>query len=267
MFPDLISIGPFTLHSYGLLVATGFLAALFVTLKIGKREGYTSQQIMDMGFLMILGGVIGSRILYILINFGYYLEHPLDAVKIWQGGLVFSGGILGALITVGWYSRRHHIPLWNLGDLWAPAASIGQGFGRIGCLLAGCCYGKPTDSWCGIVFSHPHSLAPLGIPLHPTQLYASLSAFAIFAILLVLSFRKTYPGQIFLWFLILHSTARLWIEKYRWDDRGSLGGTSMTVTQLVALGILLAAIVLLFVLKSRRRHMENTAGRHPPGVD
>lgn len=261
MFPDLISIGPFTLHSYGLLVALGFLAGLFVTVQIGKREGYTSQQIMDMGFLMILGGVIGSRLLYILINLSHYLQHPLDALKIWQGGLVFSGGILGALIAMGWYSYRHSIPLWNLGDLWAPAASIGQGFGRIGCHLAGCCYGKPTDSCLGIVFTHPHSLAPLGIPLHPTQLYSSLSAFTIFAILLFLSLRKTYNGQVFLWFLILHSTARLWIEKYRWDDRGTLSGTSMTVTQLIALCILLAAIITLFVLKSRRRK-QGKAPRH-----
>lgn len=253
MFPDLFTIGPFTLHSYGLLVALGFFAGLFVTVRIGKREGFSTQQVLDMGFLLILAAVIGSRLLYVLINLDYYLENPLDAPKIWQGGLVFSGGILAALATMGWYSRRHGIAFLQLGDLWAPAASIGQGFGRIGCLMAGCCYGKPTGLDWGIVFSHPHALAPLGIPLHPTQIYSSISAFAIFGVLLALSFRKKYTGQVFLWFLILHSTARLWVEKYRWDARGELPGASMTLTQLVALCILLGAIVSLYLLRSRRR--------------
>lgn len=251
MFPDLFSIGPFSLHTYGLFVAVGFLVGVIVTLKLGKSEGFSSQQIMDMGFVMILSGIIASRLMYVLANLSYYTRNPIDMLKVWQGGLVFSGGIIGVLITIVWYARRHHLSLWNIGDLWAPAAAIGQGIGRIGCFMAGCCYGKPTDIQWGVVFSDPHSLAPLNIPLHPTQLYSSISGFTIFLILLMIRYKKKFKGQVFVWFLILHSTARLLIERFRGDDRGVFLNTNMSTTQFVAILILIASVATLMVLKSR----------------
>jgi len=107
MHPDLFSIGPFTLHTYGLCVAVGFLVALLVTVKIGKSAGIKPQQTMDMGFLIILAAIIGSRIMYVLMNVSYYIERPMDMFKIWQGGLVFSGGIICVVLTVIWYTRKH----------------------------------------------------------------------------------------------------------------------------------------------------------------
>jgi phosphatidylglycerol---prolipoprotein diacylglyceryl transferase len=253
MFPDLFSIGPFTLHTYGLFVAVGFLVGLMVTVRIGKSQGITPQQTMDMGFLMIVAAIVGSRLLYILMNLGYYAQRPMDILKLWQGGLVFSGGVVCVILGVLWYTRRHQLSFWKMADMWAPAMAIGQGIGRIGCFMAGCCYGKPTGSDWGMVFTNPHSLAPLNIPLHPTQLYSSVSNFIIFFVLLLLHRKKAFDGQVFLWLLVLHSTARLFVERFRGDDRGMVFQSGMTVTQLVTLVILFGAILALFIFKRRHR--------------
>ena len=252
MFPNLFSIGPVIIHTYGLFIAMGFTAALLVTIKIGKAQGIKSQQVMDMGFIMILWAIIGSRLTYVIINFSAYKNDPINILKIWEGGLVFSGGLITLLLVMSWYIKRHHLSFWKIGDLWAPGIAIGQSIGRIGCFMAGCCYGRPTDLKWGMVFTHPQSLAPLNIPLHPTQLYASLSGLIIFLVLMVLQAKKKFDGQVFIWFLILHSTARLAIERFRGDYRGLIPGTEMSTTQLLSILILIASIVMLFFLKSRK---------------
>lgn len=247
MHPDLFSIGPLTLHTYGLFAALGIIAALLVALRIAEDSGISNRQITDMGFIMILWAVIGSRLMYILFNLPHYAKNPIEIFKIWEGGLVFSGGLLAAFPALIWYLKKHDLPLLETADIWAPALALGQGIGRIGCLMAGCCYGKPTDLPWGISFSHPHSLAPMHISLHPTQLYASLIGFLIFGVLIILYQRKAFAGQVFLWFLILHSTGRLLVERYRGDFRGMIPGTDLSSTQLVALCILLASVIALFL--------------------
>jgi phosphatidylglycerol---prolipoprotein diacylglyceryl transferase len=249
MFPDLFSIGPLTVHTYGLLVALGFGAGVVITLKLGKHQGIPPQQVMDMAFVIILWAIVGSRLLYVLMNFSHFKDHPLDALRIWQGGLVFSGGLLAVAPAMVWYLRRRRISFWAAGDLWAPALALGQAVGRIGCFMAGCCFGRPTDLPWGMVFTHPHTLAPPNIPLHPTQLYAALAGFLIFGLLIFLHKKRKFQGQIFVWYLILHSTARLFVERFRADDRGFIPGTEMSLTQVVAILILLAGIVALFALK------------------
>jgi phosphatidylglycerol:prolipoprotein diacylglycerol transferase len=256
MYPDLFSVGPLTVHAYGLLVALGFVTGILVTVRLGRLQGFSAQQVMDMAFIMILWAIVGSRLLYILINFSYYKSHLIDILKIWQGGLVFSGGLVAVAAAMALYLRRHRLSFWATGDLWAPALAVGQAIGRIGCFMAGCCYGTPTDLPWGAIFTHPQSLAPQNIPLHPTQIYASLAGFSIFFILLVLHRRRKFPGQIFLWYLILHSTARLFIERFRGDERGLIPGTEMTLTQLLALGILIAAVAALFALKPESRRKD-----------
>ena len=259
MFPDLFAIGPLTVHTYGLFVATGFFAGLIVTMGIAKSEGITPHQVLDMGLLIILSAIIGSRLLYVLMNISYYLQNPLDMLKIWQGGLTFSGGIIFAVLVMFLYIRRQHLSFLRIGDLWAPAAAIGQGIGRIGCFMAGCCYGGPTDLIWGVVFTHPESLAPLNISLHPTQIYSSLSGFIIFLILLGLNSKKEFKGQVFLWFLILHSTARLLLERFRGDDRGILLNSSMSITQLVTILILIASVAILMALRYKANKQSQIA--------
>jgi phosphatidylglycerol---prolipoprotein diacylglyceryl transferase len=251
MHPDLISIGPLTLHTYGLLIAIGFIVALVIAIKTGKRHGIDPQQIMDLSFLLIISGIVGSRIIYIVMNISYYIANPLDMFKLWQGGLVFSGGLLAALIAGYFYIRRHKLNILLMGDLFAPSIAIGQAIGRIGCFMAGCCYGRPASLPWSITFTNPDSMAPLNIPLHPTQLYDALSNFIIFIIILILSPLKKFNGQVIIWFLVMHSTARLIIERFRGDDRGIMPGTGWTMTQFIAILILVSAIFALFYLRSR----------------
>ena len=149
--------------------------------------------------------------------------------------------------------RRHRLPLWSIGDLFAPAVAISQGIGRLGCLMAGCCYGKPSHMPWSIVFNNPQSLAPLHVPLHPTQIYASLSGFIIFFILLLIRQKKKFEGQVFLWFVILHSTSRLIVERFRGDDRGTITGTALSITQVVTLVLLVAGVVFLVILSSKHQ--------------
>jgi phosphatidylglycerol:prolipoprotein diacylglycerol transferase len=227
----------------------GLFAGLMVTVRIAKSEGITPQQVLDMSLLIIVSALIGSRLMYVLMNISHYLQNPLDILKIWQGGLIFSGGMIFVILVMFLYARRRQLSLLRLGDLWAPAAAVGQGIGRIGCFMAGCCYGRPTGLRWGIIFTHPDSLAPLNIALHPTQLYASLSGFIIFLILLGLNAKKEFEGQVFLWFLILHSTARLLLERFRGDNRGVLLNSSMSITQLVTVLILIAAVAALMFFR------------------
>jgi phosphatidylglycerol:prolipoprotein diacylglycerol transferase len=252
MYPELFSIGPVTIHTYGFFVALGLVAGVLVTIKIGKSQGISAQQVMDMGFIMILSGIIGSRLGYIIIDFSYYSTHPLDIFKLWQGGLVFSGGLIAVVLVILWYARRHDFSLWQIGDLWSPAAAIGQSIGRIGCFMAGCCYGRPTDVPWSVVFTDSRSLAQLNIPLHPTQLYSSLSGLIIFIILMLLNAKKKFKGQVFLWFLILHSTGRLLIERFRGDHRGFILESRWSVTQLMTILILIGSVVTLYIVKSRK---------------
>jgi len=251
MYPNLFSIGPVTVHTYGLFVALGFSIALLVTLKIGKAQGIEGKRVLDIGFIMILTAIIGSRLTFVLINFSHYKDRPMDILRIWEGGLVFSGGLVAVALVMGWYFRRHHLSFWQMGDLWAPGIAIGQATGRIGCFMAGCCYGKPTDLPWAVIFTDPQSLAPLNTPLHPTQLYAAFSGFIIFVVLMFLNGRKQFQGQVFIWFLILHSTARLFMERFRGDERGLIQGTEMSITQLITLLVLFGAVVALFVFKSK----------------
>ncbi len=255
MFPDIISIGPLTLHTYGLFVAVGFFVGIIITTRLGKDEGFNPQQIMDMGFFIILSAIIGSRVLYVLINASYFVKEPLGIFKIWQGGLVFSGGVICVVLTMIWYVKRHNLPLGKTADLWAPAIAIGQCIGRIGCFMAGCCYGKPTDLSWGVTFTHPNSLCPLNVPLHPTQLYSSISSFIIFLVMMLLYSKKKFEGQVFLWFLILHSTARLVLERFRGDDRGLLLNSNMSMTQFVAILILIISVGILVFVKAKKGAM------------
>jgi len=250
MHPDLFSIGPLTLHTYGLFIAIGFIIGLLIAIKTGKRHGIDTQQIMDMGIILIISGVIGSKITYVLMNFSSYSENPLD-INLWRAGFVFSGGLLTAIIVFIFYIRHHKLNILQVCDIWAPAAAIGQAMGRIGCFFAGCCYGRPTTVPWSVIFRNPESIAPLNIPLHPTQLYDFMSNSIIFIVLMILSAKKKFDGQVILWFLILHSTARLFIERFRGDPRGIFPGTQWTVTQFIAILILFFSVSALIYIKSK----------------
>ena len=220
MHPILIEFGFFKIFTYGLLVATGFLVAILLASSRAEKEGLDSQNVLDLCFYVMISALLGARLLYVIVEYRYFLDSPLEIFKFWKGGLVFYGGlILGVLISL-WYLKRNQMPMWKTADLLAPSIALGQSIGRWGCFFAGCCYGKKTDVTWGIVFADPRSLAPLEISLHPTQVYLSLNAVFIFIFLMWLSKRKVFDGQILWSYGILYSIGRFLIEYFRGDDRG-----------------------------------------------
>jgi len=247
-----------TIHTYGLFVALGFASAILLTVWLGSGEGVPPQRVMDIAFMGIVWAIIGSRVFYVLLNLEYYRRHPLDMFKLWQGGLVFSGGLVVAVLALIWYLKRRRMPVLSTADLMAPGLALGQGIGRIGCFFAGCCYGRPSDIPWAVVFTHPNSLAPLYTPIHPTQAYAALGGIVLFGILMILRKRRAVYGQGFIWYMILHSTLRLLEERFRGDYRGLVPGTEMSVTQLLTLMVLVGSVAALYVIKPKD---SGTAGR------
>lgn len=224
MHPILLKIGPLTIYTYGALMATAFFVSISWVLKRGQRRGLDPQTLMDLSFYVILAAMVGSRLLFIVLNYEEYLQDPLAIVKVWEGGLVFFGGLLFAVPVTWFFIRKSDLPLGVLADVIAPSLVLGHAIGRWGCFFAGCCYGKPTDLPWAITFIDPHSLAPRGIPLHPTQVYESLMNLEICLALIGWErWKKERPaGQVFWLYLLLYSLGRFGVEFFRGDDRGMM---------------------------------------------
>ncbi len=252
MHPTLITIGGFSIHTYGLFVAIAFLAGIAVAMKEARRIGEDSERILDLCFYILIWAIVGSRIFYVMLNFEEYSDRPLEVLKLWKGGLAFQGGLLASVLTVIWYKKKYQIKLGRLADILAPSAALGQAFGRIGCFFAGCCYGKETNVPWAITFNTPESLAPIGIPLHPTQLYHALSLFSIYFVLLGVRNFKKFEGEVAWSYLLMHSVQRTIIEVFRGDVTKSLFGGLMTPTQ--ALSIITGFIALYVLWYQRRWH-------------
>lgn len=252
MFPDLLTVGTFTIHTYGACIALGALLGILLITHEAKKQGYNQQQILDLAFYLLIAAIIGSRVFYILLNPGYYLQHPLEMLMIWRGGLVFYGGFLFAFAACFLYLKRKNLPFLKTCDLLVPGLALGEVFGRIGCFFAGCCYGDPTTLPWSVTFTHPHSLAKLGVPLHPTQLYASLKALLIFIILMSFRRRQRGEGQITWLYILLYAIGRLIIEQLRGDERGLLIFGVITLTQAIAFLMIPLSLVMVVYLGRRR---------------
>ncbi len=258
MHPHLISIGPLTLHTYGLFVAIGFIAGLSLALRQDKKEGLEREAILDLGFYILTAAIIGSRIFYVAVNYSYYLENPVEALKIWRGGLIFYGGFIPAFAVMAYYLKKHQLPLWKVTDVFAPSLALGQSLGRIGCFFAGCCYGKVCDLPWAVTFTDPKSLAPTGIPLHPTQLYEALVTFMIFLVLLWMGKDKKFDGQVAGVYVFLYSISRIATEQFRGDPKIALPEGFLSVSQWIAATLIALSVGMLFYLGRRKP-------RQPPG--
>ncbi len=253
MHPILIAIGKFRIYTYGFMVAMGVLVGTVLARRQAKREGIDPDKILDITFYVLVSALIGSRLLFVLMNLQEYAHAPLNALKIWDGGLVFYGGLLPAAAVGIWYIRRIGLPLWQVTDIFAPSVAIGHAIGRIGCFGAGCCYGKVSSLPWAVTFTDPHSLAPLGLPLHPVQLYSSLSLFLIFIVLILLRRRKIFHGEVFWSYTFLYGVVRFLMEFWRGDYRGSIFGGALSITQ--AISILVAGISVIMWLYLRKRSL------------
>ena len=252
MHPILVKLGPLTVYTYGVFAATGLLLGVSLALRQGKQEGYDPQVLLDFFFYVILAGIAGSRVFYVLQHFSSYRSNPLNIFKLWEGGLVFYGGLLFAFPLAWFLLRRQHLPFWESFDLIAPSLAIGQAFGRIGCFFAGCCYGLPSQVPWAVTFTDPDSLAPRGIPLHPTQLYHALAGFVVFFALVLLRRHRRFTGQVACLYLILHSVLRFVVEDFRGDARAWIVDQALSLTQVISVVIFLLGIVLYFSFRNHR---------------
>lgn len=226
-----------------------FLAGLWTASRRGLREGIAAEKILDIGPWLIVGAILGARIMHVTTYWNEYAGKPFSEVfMVWHGGLVFYGGLIGASLACILYARLKKLPLWKLADILAPSIALGYVFGRIGCLLNGCCYGRPCSLPWAITFPPESHGAPPGIPLHPTEVYESLLNLGLYAALAWLYRHKKFDGQVFAAYLVGYALLRSFVEMFRGDyPQHYLGGWA-TPAHLVSIGILAAGLVLLVVL-------------------
>ncbi|MCR5799766.1 MAG: prolipoprotein diacylglyceryl transferase [Lachnospiraceae bacterium] len=264
MHNDLFSIGPVTIHGYGLMIAIGVLAAIIISDRRCAKRGLKADHIYSLVVWMIVLGFLTAKILFIITYFKDFLADPRAFLK--TSGFVVFGGLIGGMLTLYGYCRIKKISFVDYIDLIVPSVALAQGFGRIGCLLAGCCYGRPTDSAIGIVFTHS-DFAPNNIKLLPTQIMMSIGDFIIAAILFILAVKlekriqqksgsDTYPsstgGRLTLIYFILYSLGRFFVEYYRADYRGSVGPFS--TSQFIGLLVIAASIVMYYLFFIRNKN-------------
>lgn len=266
MYPELFRIGDFPVHAYGVLLALAFLLALVLAARLAARDGLPRERVYDLGLWLLISAIVGSKLL-MLVAEPEYRENPLRLLSLdfLRSGGVFYGGLLAAVAAAVVLVRRFRLPWWRTADAFAPAIALGQAVGRQGCFAAGCCWGEPTALPWGVRFSergHEVTGVPVGVALHPTQLYESFAAAAILVLLLWLHRRKKFDGQVVLTYGVLYAATRFAIEFFRDDPRGDILGltslTGLSTSQLISLLVGAASLCALVV---RRRGAGDTTSR------
>ena len=246
MCVDLFSIGPLTVHGYGLMIAIGIIAALLVAEKRGAAKGMNTDFIYTATFLIAIIGFLGGKLMYMLVEWRSTAAHPLEMLK--GSGFVVYGGIISGFLTALVYFRRKKVSFPEYADLLVPSIAIAQGFGRIGCFMAGCCYGRPTNSWIGVTFRNS-PFAPNGVKVIPTQLFSSAGDFLICFLLIMYSKKRKVQGQVTALYFILYSIGRFIIEIFRNDERGSVG--MLSTAQFTGIFMLIGGITAFMILQKR----------------
>lgn len=240
----MFQIGNFPVYSYGVMMVAGFLAALFFTRRRNKKLNVTTDEnVTDLILWLLVGGVIGARLVYVLLHLSVYLQHPGSIFNLREGGLAWHGGLLFGIAALWIFAKIKKINAAELLDLMAPAVLIGLAFGRIGCFLNGCCAGNETHSGCGIVFPENG----LGQPQYPTQLYELVLDAAAAWLLVKWSGRKKFSGEIFLGMISCYSLIRFFVEIFRDSPPRILG---LSIAQYIS--IALFAFTAVWILKARK---------------
>jgi phosphatidylglycerol:prolipoprotein diacylglycerol transferase len=247
VLPKLIQIGSFYLPTYGLLVAAAFLAALAMAGKLGRAQGLSRDAIMNLGIYCALAGIIGAKVFMLVLD-PYYRKNPAQifTLSTLQSAGIWYGGFIAALVFAFFYMRSQALPFLKTSDVFAPGLAVGHAIGRLGCFAAGCCYGKPTHLPWAVTFTSPDANgAPLGVPLHPTQLYESGLELIICAILYRLATRPHRDGSILALYLLLSGVARFLVEFVRSHDEANPLGGPFTLEQWISLAACLLAVAML----------------------
>jgi phosphatidylglycerol:prolipoprotein diacylglycerol transferase len=246
MHPVLLRLGPVTIHTYGTLLAFGILLALWLAQRRAPAAGLDSDSVWNLGVYMVLSALMGAKVWLIFADWNYYRQNPGDifSLSTLQAGGVWYGGLLTALAVLLTYAWRKGLSFMRLGDVYAAPLALGHGLGRLGCFSAGCCYGKPTTVPWSVVFTDPYAHqivgTPLGVHLHPTELYEAATEFISLFILLRMGLAKRPPGQVFGVYIFLYGLARGTIEFFRGDPgRTPLFGGAVSLMQVVSVGLIL----------------------------
>jgi len=249
MYP-FIRIGQFYIPTYGLLVATAFLAGVWTIGRLSRRSGLNADKAMNLAIYAALIGIAGAKALMVAFDFKYYAANPgeLFSLTTLQAGGIFFGGLVFALAYAVFYVKRNRMQALPVADVFAPAIALGHGIGRLGCFSAGCCYGTESHWPLSVIFTNPESHerfgTPLGVPLYPTQLMESFAEFAIFAFLYRRFGRRHGPGAIISLYLMLYPGVRFLVEFVRAHDSANPFYGPLVFEQWVALGLVaLGAVV------------------------
>ncbi|MFQ6617953.1 MAG: prolipoprotein diacylglyceryl transferase [Fidelibacterota bacterium] len=264
MYPILIKIGSFTIHTYGVLHALSFIAGYIIARIEAKKAGIDQQHIGTLLFHIIIWSIIGSRIFSVIFdgNLNWYLKNPHEIFMIWKGGLTYYGGFIFSIFVVLWYIRKYKLPGWELTDTLVIGLPLAIAIARLGCLASGDSYGKPTALPWAITFTDPHAMAPVGIPLHPAQLYSFLTNILIFGVMWIWKGRKRFSGELFFIFLILYGITRSLVEIFRDDPRGVYFGGFISTSQIISLIIVIFAIILLIKKNPGSMKLMNNPDQH-----
>lgn len=256
MHPILFEIGGWPVYSYGVLLAAAYLIGLQLGVVRARRAGLDPARVMDLGIYLIIAALVGAKLMLIAVDWEYFRSQPRELLSLVRAGGVFYGGLIAAVAVGLWLVRRYKLPPWTTADLMAPGIALGHVVGRFGCLLAGCCYGRPTDVPWAVTFTDPLAAAnvgtPLQIPLHPTQLYDAGAELLILALLLSTERKgRPFAGRTFWAYMLLYGVSRFIIEFYRGDiSRGTVMG-SLSTSQFVSLLLVPVSIVMLMYLRRR----------------
>jgi phosphatidylglycerol:prolipoprotein diacylglycerol transferase len=252
------NIGPLTLHAYGVLLAVAFLAGLWVAARQARRAGLDAARVTDLGVYVLIAGLLGAKGLLLVVDWDYYSKNWHEVLGVFQSGGVFYGGLLLALPVALWLIRRYELPVWATTDVLTPGVVLGQAIGRLGCLAAGCCYGRAADVPWAVTFRDIYAQrtvgTPVDVPLHPTQVYESLGTLLIFVVLLWVAPRKRFHGQVTATYILLYAAARFSIEFFRGDSaRGAVFGGALSTSQFIALTLVLVTLLVLPYLWKNHR--------------
>ena len=257
MYPEILGL----IKSFGLMLALSFGLGLALSLRRGRAHGVRPDDIMDLVFGVLVASLVGVRLFYVATHArefaaGGAFDPWFRALFIWDGGLTLYGGILLSIVTVWWQARRRGIPFLVMADIFSPGVALGIGLTRIGCFLAGCCFGMPSDIGCAMHF-------PAGSPawrqfgdvaVHPSQLYGSLGGFAVFGLLLLLEHTPSPRGATFGRFLVLYGVSRFLVDLSRWYEPEQVMALGWSNNQWISTGLVLAGIaVLAVVMRGRGR--------------
>ena len=257
MHPILFTLGPVTLYTYGVMLVVAFLTSTWLAVRAARRLppqliAVTPEQLVDFACLVLLGGIVGGRLLYVILSWEFFRRAPQEIPAIWHGGLVWYGGFLGGVFA-GWlYIRSKRLVFLRVLDQFIPFLALGHALGRLGCFLNGCCYGKPTDAWCGVTFVGQSER------VLPTQLFEAAGLVLLFGLLRRLQQPRYLgrPGWLFGLYLGSYAVLRFFVEFLRGDQ--PIWWRGLTLPQLMSLVMWLAGCALLV------RAMQKGDGAHLP---